>query len=521
MKRLLLFVLLLCPLIQTAAREVSFAELRTMVRPGGELILSGELELEGVVISEPKHPNLAQGEQRTFRNNSSTQNDRTAYLESPAEGLGAKLVFQHFDPEAARALRYARLTLSLKGAVLKMTARGALSLEDLPNGSILSVQEGTAADLPLRHKALGELKAEDLHTWVSIPDCEYVFKDGAYVNILESYARSNPDNKQYRPLGYMDTWQGLLCDGQASPLYVVINARTPWRRTGKGVPQGKGVISGILVDEDNVRYGSVRGWQIRPLEESDIAFDWNGPSSFKTLAEWNWNDGEKTFNTTEGPVERFRSEKMLPEVGKGELTLEGTTSTYRGLDCNNPVLEPAKAEIRGAKGLVRQGAMEIRAQVPNWWNWGDDCGNAVVLKCSTKNLKAEKLFLAFSFAAGANKASCSRLNPAWWGVEVSTDNVNIARMDIPDIRLHTLPWWESTMEGVTYTTSMEAGMGMTEHLVELPASLIGQETVYVRILPTRKVLMTLAEQGSANAALRQNMDYWSVVSFGTITLRYR
>ena len=94
-------------------------------------------------------------------------------------------------------------------------------------------------------------------------------------------------------------------------------------------------------------------------------------------------------------------------------------------------------------------------------------------------------------------------------------------MDIPDIRLHTFPWWERTFDNVTYTTSMEAGMGMTEHLVELPASLIGQETVYVRILPTRKVLMTLAEQGSANAALRQNMTHWSYVSFGTISLRYR
>lgn len=520
MKRLL-FIFMTLLAADAYCREISFEELRTLAASGKSLTVEESLELSGVVISIPKHENLADGVQVNFRSNSSTQNNRTAYMQSPDGKYGVKLVFQHFDPEGAKATRYSRLKLSMKGCTVRHGLKGDISIEDIPNGAVQEVTAGQASDLPVKAKTVRELTADDLHTWVTLKDCEFVFKDGAYTNILESYARPNPDNSQYKPNSYMDTWQTLLCDSNASPFYMVINSRTTWRRNGKGVPQGKGDISGILVVSDNPRYGKTDLWQIRPLEQEDIAFEWKGESSFKTLAEWNWNDNASTFATNEGHVERFRHEKMIPDVGKGELSLDFVSSTYRGPDVNNPMLEPSKEETKGSKGLVRKGAMEIRAIVSNWWNWSEDCGNAVVLKFSTKDITAEKLFLAFSFSSGKNSTKTSRYNPAFWGVEVSTDNVAFARMDIPEITLRSLPWWEKTVDGVHYKTSCEAGLGMTEHLVELPASLIGQETVYVRICPVKKNLTTLAMENSTNAALRPNLTHWSSVSFGAITIRYR
>ena len=521
MKRLTIIIVLLLAGIYSHSKEVDIPALRSLVPVDGSVTITDDLEVCGVVISIPKHENLADGVQTNFRSNSSTQNNRTAYMQSPDGKSGAKLVFQHFEPEGQKATRYSRLTLSLKDCTLRMGKKGELSIEDIPNGAIIEAVPGVASDVPAKVKSVRELTADDLHTWVTLKDCEFVFKDGAYVNILEQYARPNPDNSQYKPNSYMDTWQTLLCDRDATPFYMVVNSRTVWRRTGKGVPQGKGDISGILVVSDNVRYGKTNLWQIRPLQEEDIAFEWNGESSFKTLAEWNWNDNAATFSTNEGHVERFRHEKMIPDIGKGELSLDFVSSTYRGPDVNNPVLEPAKEETLGSKGLVRKGAMEIRAIVSNWWNWGDDCGSAVVLKFSTKGLNAEKLFLAFSFSSGKNNVYTSRYNPAFWGVEVSTDNIAFARMDIPDITLRSLPWWEKTVDGVHYKTSCEAGMGMTEHQVELPASLLNQESVYVRICPVKKNLTTLAMENSTNAALRPNLTHWSSVSFGAITIRYR
>lgn len=520
MKRLLsIFIVFLG--VNAHCREVSFEELRAMAGQGQTLAITETLELRGVVTSIPKHENLSDGVQVNFRSNSSTQNNRTAYMQSPDGSLGAKLVFQHFNPEGAKATRYSGIRLSLKDCNVRCGTKGELYIEDIPNGAITEIVEGKASDIPVKVKAVRDLRPEDLHTWVTLKDCEFVFKDGAYVNILEQYAHPNPDNSQYKPNSYMDTWQTLLCDSNATPFYMVINSRTPWRRNGKGVPQGKGDISGILVVSDNPRYGKTDLWQIRPLNEEDIAFEWDGNSSFSTLAEWNWNDNTSTFATNEGHVERFRHETMIPDIGRGELNLDFVSSSYRGPDVNNPVLEPSKEETYGAKGLVRKGAMEIRAVVANWWNWGEDCGSAVVLKFSTKEIKAEKLFLAFSFSSGKNNIYTSRYNPAFWGVEVSTDNVAFARMDIPDITLRSLPWWEKTVDGVHYKTSCEAGMGMTEHLIELPASLLDQETVYVRICPVKKNLTTLAMEGSTNAALRPNLTHWSSVSFGAITIRYR
>ena len=518
------FVLTISSLLVTAvlsAQPCDIASVKAMLRPGTQMRITDGLKLTAVVLTSPGNENLADGVQLTYRNCSHTENNRTVYVQSSDGKDGARLSFQHYDPEAKKAQRYCEITLNLLGATLVRSADGSLSICDLPNGCIELVRPGSASALPLKEKTIGELTDEDIYTWVTIKDCEFVFKDGAYVNILEQYSQKSELNKQFKPNNYMDTWQTLLCDRNAAPLYVVINSLTPWRRDGNGVPQGSGNISGILVRGGIPRYGAVNAWQIRPQAKEDIAFEWKGTSSFNTLCEWNWNDNSTTFKTDEGPVESFTKEKMLPDIGAGELTLGFTGTAVRGIDTNNPVLEPTAQEIKGSKGLVRKGSMEIRTQVRNWWNWGEDCGNAVLLKFSTKDIKAEKLVLAFSFSAGANFAAGSRFNPAYWGVELSTDNVHITRLNVPDIRLKSLPWWEKELDDVRYFTSADAGLGFTEHMVELPSSFIGQETVYVRICPVSKNLMTLAMEDKANYSLRQNFDYKSYVSFGAITVRYR
>lgn len=522
MKKYFYISVLLClSVLSLGAQDVTLEQLRAMVGPGESVVLRDTLLLRARVTSEPGHVNLSDGFQNGYRSSTSRDNNRTAYIQDEYGNVGARLYFQHYDPEATKALRYSMVTLDVTGATLAMSAKGAFSIENLPNGCVRHVEPGLPSDIPVKTRRVSELRAEDYYTWVTIPDCEFVFKDGAYINVLEQYSRGIPQNKQYNPNSMTDTWQSLLCDSQMRPLYVVINAKTPWRRTGNGVPQGKGSISGILVDSENPRYGHVEGWQIRPMEESDIAFEWKGESSFKTLCEWNWNDNQTTFNTDEGPVERLRYEKVIPDMGKGELSLDFLSSTYRGMDVNNPLCEPKDKVVRGDKGRVMKGAMEIRSQIFNWWNWGEDCGSAVVLKFSTKGLDAQKLFLAFSFSCGSNSASCSRFNPAFWGVEVSTDNVHFARIDHPDIEIKALPWWESVQDDVRYFTSAVAGAGMTEHMMELPASLLECDTVYVRICPVGKALTTLAMEGNTNAALRQNMTNWSYVSFGAISVRYR
>ena len=104
MKRLL-FIFMTLLAADAYCREISFGELRTLAASGKSLTVEESLELSGVVISIPKHENLADGVQVNFRSNSSTQNNRTAYMQSPDGKHGVKLVFQHFDPEGAKATR--------------------------------------------------------------------------------------------------------------------------------------------------------------------------------------------------------------------------------------------------------------------------------------------------------------------------------------------------------------------------------------------------------------------------------
>ena len=476
--------------------------------------------IEGIVISAPANPNLDLSVQTNYRTASATQNNRTAYIEVCEDGKwrGVKLVFQHLDPEARKLERYSRVIIDTENAV---TEDGGRVIRDIPNGAVLSVIPGRKEDVPVRVRRVRELTDDDLYTWVSIPDCEFVFKYGSYCNILESYAARPSDNKALGGNGMMDSWQTLLTDADGSPVYAMINSRVPWRRSGNGVPQGKGTLSGIYVRSDILRYGKVHAPQIRPLEEEDFDFQWDGPSSFSTVCEWNWNDNQKAFMTEEGEKDYIKRQKVFPDKGEGRLYTDFEASTYRGRDLDNPAVEPDKGYKVGSRGQVPYGSMQVRTLASNWWDWGSDCGNAVVVKFSLDGVSGERLVLDFSFAAGDNYSGNTRMCPVYWGVEVSTDDIAYARVDIPDITCRPLPWWQRELDGVTYYTSAECGMGLTEHQVVLPSSLFGAKDVWVRIAPVKKNAYTLAMYGSDNGVLRPNSSIWTYLEFGTIAVRYR
>ncbi|MBR1705801.1 MAG: hypothetical protein IJ721_03310 [Bacteroidales bacterium] len=477
-----------------------------------------ETFVEGIVISAPAHPNLDQSVQTNYRTASATQNNRTAYIQTPDGARGLKLVFQHLDPEARKLERFSHVRINIQGAEV---AEGGKVVKGIPNGAVVSVEPGSRDDVPLKIRRVRELTEDDLYTWVSIPDCEFVFKDGSYCNILESYAARPADNRALGGNGMMGTWQTLLTDDDGVPLYAVINSRVPWRRSGNGVPQGKGTFSGIYVRSDILRYGKVYAPQLRPLEEADFDFAWEGPSSFNTLCEWNWDDNVKTIRTEEGEKDYIKRQKVLPDKGEGRLYVDFEASTYRGRDVNNPAVEPDNGYKVGSRGQVPYGSLQVRTMAKNWWDWGSDCGNALVVKFSLAGITGGRLVLDFSFAAGDNYSGNTRMCPVYWGVEVSTDDRAYARIDIPDITCRALPWWERELDGVTYYTSAEAGMGLTEHQVVLPSSLFGAKDVWVRITPVRKNATTLAMYGSDNGVLRPNSQLWTYLEFGTIAIRYK
>lgn len=504
-----------------AQRTVSFAELREMI-DGGLKRVGEDMFIEGVVISDAGNPNLDHNSPRYYSAVNTANNDRRAYIESPDGRYGFRLGFDK-TKSAAMLPRYATVRLNLKGTVLERLGPKRYSIYSLTAAGIVDVRKGTASDLPVKMRAISELTDDDVYTFVTLKDCEFVFKDGSYCNIYETYALSTELNKGTGANNAMDGWATLLCDSHASTVYMLVNSRCQWRRNGNGVPKGAGTIGGIIVYTHMPRYGgNVLGrYEIRPLDQYDIRMEWDeGGSNYRTVAEWNWNDGRAEFATDKGNLKTVRTERIKADVGTGMLSSKAGGTAVRSRDMNNPAVETS-ASGRGIKGCLNYGAMGIRTEAFNWWNWEEDRGNGIEVEFSTEGISGENLIFAFTFSAGDIVADTSYDYPVYWRVDWSVDGKTFNRVGSQDIVLRSLPWWwRNNVAGKNYETSFEAGFGFTEHMVSLPRELFGRKQVIVRISPARRNAATLAMEQSDKGALRPNLKTRTYVNFGAIAVRY-
>ena len=60
-----------------------------------------------------------------------------------------------------------------------------------------------------------------------------------------------------------------------------------------------------------------------------------------------------------------------------------------------------------------------------------------------------------------------------------------------------------------------------ENLVHLPAHLLGQKRVYLKITPSRKVVSSVGYMHKDNVTLRPQMTDMCYVNFGEIIIGYR
>ena len=505
----------------SAQRTVSFGELRAMI-DGGMRSVHEDIFIEGIIISDVGNENLDQNSARFYTAIDLRNNRRRAYIESLDGQYGFRIGLATTDG-ANMLPRYAKVRLNLYGATLEFLGPKRYSIYSLSESGIVSVEKGTAADLPVKERRITELCDDDIYTFVTLKDCEFVFKDGSYSNIYETYALATPLNNGTGANNSMDGWATLLCDSHASTVYMLVNSRCQWRRNGNGVPKGAGTVGGIVVYTHMPRYGgNVLGrYEIRPLDQYDIRMSWDeAASNFRTIAEWNWNDGRAEFATEKGSAKSVRGERIKADIGTGFLSSKAGGTAVRSRDMNNPSIETSTSG-RGVKGTVNYGAMGVRTEACNWWNWEEERGNGIEVEFSTEGLSGSNLVFAFTFSAGDINANSSYDYPVYWRVDWSTDGRNFTRVDCPDFVLRSLPWWwRNNVDGKNYETSTEAGMGFTEHLVSLPRELFGQKNVTLRLSPARKNVATLAFEQSDKGALRPNLKTRTYVNFGAFAVRY-
>ena len=516
--------LLVVALPLSAAEQITpMRKVRDMANEAKVLEVTEDICIEGYMVSKPHGHNNDLNVQVHY---TSLRNEdlSTLYIESLSGDVGLKLkvaerAFTKLFP------RYSKVVLSLKGTTLRLNEPCGVTVHGLTDKSIVSITQCTEADLPRKEKYISELTDDDMYTYVSLKDCEMMFKDGAFSNVYERYVQHTPINKKVKPNKSMDGWVSLICDKQGSSIYALVNTLCAWRRDGSGVPQGAGYMCGIVSHIVLPRYGGdVLGrYVILPVDGNDYKMDASiFKSGYKSIVEWTWADNRKAFSTEFGDVESITTERILPDVGKGRLSITASCEAIRGRDTNNPRVDAGKEKgTKGFGGFVRYGALSIKTEAHNWWDWKKNCGKGIVAEFSTKGLSGERLLFGFTFAAGEISPETSYGFPVFWNVEYSTDGKNWSAVEgSKPKKLRSLPWhWTKLVHGIHYD-SVLAGAGYTEHAVVLPKSLFGKDKVFVRVVPVAKNTATLGYDYAENGALRPNSKDNTVVNFGSVVVRY-
>ena len=509
--------------LSAAEPIVSMRQVRDMAKDAKIMEVGDDICIEGYAIGKPHGHNNDMNIQVHY---ASLKNDdlATIYVESLSGDVGLRL--KVVDRKTAQRIpRYSRVTLSLKGTTLRCDEPCRVTVEGVADENILQITQCSAKDLPLKERRIGELCDDDVYTYVTLKDCEFVFKDGAYSNVYERYVQSTPINRKVKPNKSMDGWASLLCDKHGSSIYALVNTLCAWRRDGSGVPQGAGDMKGIITCEKHDRYGGdVFGrYTLRPVDQEDYAMEWPAPNScYKAIAEWNWNDNKKALSTEFGEAESVTTERILADIGKGSLRIPTNCEAIRGRDTNNTRVDAGKEPgTKGFGGFVRYGALSVKAAASSWWDWKKNCGKGVEVEFSTKGISGERLIFGFSFAAGVISPETSYGFPVFWDVEYSTDGKTWSRVEgSKPKKLRSLPWhWDKPVHGIHYD-SILAGAGYTEHMVVLPKSLFDKAKVYVRVVPVAKNLATLGYDYAENGALRPNTMIETTINFGSFVVRY-
>ena len=488
-------------LMAVPATGESLQRLKEMAVEGVTLI-DKDCFVEGWWLGDYASPNLDNTAPRHYSSDHSSTVRYVNYLESKDGSTGIKLRAAHKDSFRSMP-RYAYAYLNLKGCTLEWFGQEKLEVSGIEDRNILYISRKTRADVPTKRKFIRELIPSDVYTLVTLKECEFPLKAGSFLNIYETYAIKTAVNQDASPNGAMNSWARMAMDSNGDRIYFLINSTVLWRRDGGRVPSGSGDAEGILVSSSLPRYGGqVLGrYQLRPLAREDISF--TEPSHWKTAAAWDWTDNADAF-----------SPGIQADEGTGSISVEPSGSVKRGKDFDNPLVLKKGADNRGT---LSHSSLTINTEACNWWDWKNDCGKGIVLSVCTREAK-ESLVLAFSFSAGNITPASNAGYPVYWEVQVSADGIRWSTLRGTH-KLRSLPWWyKNDVDGSNYLLSYEAGLGPTEHLVKLPAALLGLERAYIRIRPSEKIAASYAIEGNDNAALRPNLRTETWVNFGSIAV---
>ncbi|MCQ2135521.1 MAG: hypothetical protein MJY67_01245 [Bacteroidales bacterium] len=525
---------------------VDFAKVRSLAGTGE---INDDIYVEGVVVSDFHSLNMELNPSVNYDKVDVEENLRTAYIQTLDGKSGLRL---KFDQAQENILAYGtKVSVMLSGVRVEKDADvDAYTVYGVGGENMVASETGDF--IVKKVKKIAELTDEDIYTFVEIPGTEFINKDGAYTNVYENYTLKSDLNSMLSGNNdRLDGWAALLIDEDGKGIYAPINMLCQWRRTGAGVPSGVGVTKGVIVHHVMKRYGDVGRYQIRVLDESGFCQQ-GGEGNYRQLFKYDGSPYQYKFSQWKSLNSRYadpgnkasRVNAIIPsdDISSSnpnpvaELTIENKEAMadypFSGF---YSITGPSVNSDGCDRGFdpVRK-ALRMQYEIKGWFQWeGKEITgyNGLCYDFSTKDINASMLYFYYSFNVGTISAGSSQYYPAHWCVEYSLDGGNTYTI-CPDnvtgkeyVHLRTLPWWDATISAVKYFTCSSCGLGSTEHVAILPASLSGKENVRIRLRPYDNVMCVFPIQWNGEVetgrVLSNTTVTSTVINVETVYLRYR
>ena len=478
----------------SAGGLLSIAELCTLATEEGYEI-EQDVTVEGLVVSDKDGGNCP---------------GNVIYLEAVDGSCGISLEAKRADDNVF--LQGDKVTFSLRGTIL--TKSLVLNPEKDPVYYQVSGVRGNMAvecehlgreAIPVKERYIGGLTDADIFTYVTLKDCEFPVRKGSLAPVGENFTGE----------GKVDKFPVLVHDICGGSLYMYTDIACPY--AGEALPQGSGTLSGVIVHEryarfcyqdnesaDDMTWGNIGRYQIRHtgIEDFGLAQTMEEQTFSAVICEWSYilDKNLEKYYATDGDIEAyFTYSYVYPDNDSqgraGKLPIIKATDYSFG-------------EIPSDEGKAWATNITVNGGKPHYttlvFSTAGLSGSRMSLQLSTMNLFS-------SSTHTVNGAKIYLEGPRYWWVEYSLDGnewTKAAGYSVPDL-CQTSPKIQPWQTG-----------GFKSINVPLPAAeLLGQEKVYIRIIPDEGL-----QTGTQTAYLDPSIVYPSSGSFPTawnyIGIRY-
>lgn len=507
--------------LSAVCRGESFEEVRALAL-GNETVLDAGVSVCGTVVSDYRSYNAENAPNTAWNKVDLSVPLSTVYIQSEDGRYGFRVVLD--DLYSNKYERGTEVRLDLSGAVLERSEEPqAYTIRHPRSVEVLSRGKG----IPAKTVRLEDLKDEDIYTLVTIPELEYLNKQGSFLNIYELCAQQNQINRLDAPFHSCDAWASMLMDGNGNHIYMQLNSKVDWRRNTLDFPQGRGSVTGVLVCSGNRRYGISFGrYSIRPVFREDIAISADPGTAYETVASWRWDRNyHHEINFVEnGPCrwldrKSVRNDAVRAESGEGRLY--STCGAYISLDVE---YDSRHATDAGGMAGRAAGALRMDGNTAGWYNFENGelvSTNAIIVETSTSGVSGSGLVFNFSMLAGNHSARLSYGFPAFWTLKYSTDGTSWIPAGF-DFELRPVAFRRCLYEKVFYPTPYDAAAGFPEFSVRLPSDLLGKEKLYLSLSPANDILTGIHEDPShpvASERMVNGYDHPFCIRIGMVELK--